>query len=96
MSKTSSDSNVISGGVTAGHSLPFGLQSYLSAKYSIINRVSSSAFITADQNDAHSRDYRLGISRTFLSRFALFAEGSHSTFNPTESRRTPGNMPSTP
>jgi len=90
LSKTSSDSNVISGGVTAGHSLPFGLQSYLSAKYSIINRVSSAAFTTADQNDGHLRDYRLGISRTFLSRFALFAEGSHSTFNPTESRRTPG------
>lgn len=90
LSKTSSDSNVISGGLTAGHSLPFDMQSYLSANYSIINRVSSATFSTADQNDGHSRNYRLGISRNFLSRFALFAEGSHSTFNPTESRRTPG------
>lgn len=90
LAKTSAGTNAVNGSLTAGYTLPFGLQSYLSADYSIINRVSSAAFTTADQNDGHSRDYRLGISRTFLSRFALFAEGSHRTFNPTESRRTPG------
>lgn len=90
LSKTSSDSNVINGSLTAGYSLPLGIQSFLSAEYSVINRVSSAEFSTADQNDGHSRGYRFGISRPFLSRFALFAEGSHTTFNPTDSRRAPG------
>ena len=90
LSKTSSNSNIINGSLTAGYPLPFGMQSYLSADYSVINRVSSPTFATADQNDGHSRAYKLGISKTFLSRFAMFAEGSHTTFNPTESRRLPG------
>ena len=88
--KTSANSNVIRGGLTAGHALPLGMQSYLSATYGVINKLSSSAFTTADQNDGHSRGYKLGLSRTFKSRYALFAEASRNNFNPTESRRTPG------
>ena len=88
--KTSSDSNVISGSLSAGHALPYGLQGVVSADYSITNRLTSPRFSTADQNDGHSRSYRIGLSRTFMSRYSVFAERSLTTFNPMENRFAAG------
>ena len=85
-SKTSSDSNVLSASLSAGHALPLGLQGVLSADYSITNRLTSANFTTADQNDGHSRAFKIGLSRTFMSRYSVFAERSLASFNPTESR----------
>ena len=72
------------------NTLPGSLQSYAAANYNIVNKVSSAAFTTADQNDGHSRAYRAGVSRRLGERFTIFAEANRTTFNPTEARRTPG------
>ena len=90
LAKTAADTNTTGGGLSASYGLPGGIQSYLSANYSIVNKVSSAAFTTADQNDGHSRAYRIGLSRRVADRFTLFAEASRTNFNPTEARRTPG------
>lgn len=72
------------------YTLPGRLQSFASVNYNIVIKVSSAAFTTADQNDGHSRGYAAGLSRRIGSNFTLFAEANQTTFNPTESRRTPG------
>ena len=90
LAKTAADTNTTSGGVSVNYAIPGNLQSYAAANYNIINKVSSATFTTADQNDGHSRIYRAGVSRRIEDRFTIFAEVNRSTFNPTETRRTPG------
>ena len=90
LAKTAADTNTTGGGLSVSYTLPGSLQSFASANYTVINKVSSAAFTTADQNDGHSRAYRAGLSRRVGDRFTLFAELNRTTFNPTESRRTPG------
>lgn len=88
--KTAADTNTTGGGLSLGYTLPGRLQSYAAVNYTVINKVSSSEFTTADQNDGHSRAYKAGVSRPVGDRFTLFAEVNHTKFNPTKSRRTPG------
>ena len=90
LTKTAADTNTTSGGLSVNYTLPGSLQSYATVNYSIINKLSSAAFTTADQNDGHSRAYRAGVSRRLGERFTIFAEANRTTFNPTEARRTPG------
>jgi len=90
LAKTAADTNTTGGGLSVTYTLPGSLQSYAAANYNIINKVSSAAFTTADQNDGHSRTYRAGLSRRLGEYFTIFAEANRTTFNPTESRRTPG------
>jgi len=90
LAKTAADTNTTGGGLSVNYTLPGRLQSFASVNYNIVNKVSSAAFTTADQNDGHSRGYAAGLSRRIGSNFTLFAEANQTTFNPTESRRTPG------
>ena len=85
-SKTSSDSTVATGSLTAAYTLPFKVQSSLTAEYSIVDRIPSKDFTTANQNDGHSRQFRLGLSRSVMPRMTVFAEGRYSAFNPMETR----------
>ena len=61
--KTAADTNTTGGGLSLGYTLPGRLQSYAAVNYTVINKVSSSKFTTADQNDGHSRAYKAGVSR---------------------------------
>lgn len=90
LAKAAADTNTSSVGLGAGYSLPADLRGYVTANYDVINKVSSATFTTADQNDGHSRVYAFGLSRRMAERFTLFAEAKRTSFNPTESRRTPG------
>ncbi len=90
LAKTAADTNTTGGGLSFGYTLPGSLQSFASANYNVVNKVSSAAFTTADQNDGHSRAYRIGVSRSIGDHFTLFAEANRTRFMPTESRRTPG------
>ena len=85
-SKTSSNSTVATGSLTANYTLPFRVQSSLTAEYSIVDRIPSKDFTTANQNDGHSRQFRLGLSRSVMPRMTVFAEGRYSAFNPMETR----------
>jgi hypothetical protein len=49
-------------------------------------RIPSKDFTTANQNDGHSRQFRLGLSRSVMPRMTVFAEGRYSAFNPMETR----------
>ena len=75
-SKTSSNSTVATGSLTAAYRLPFKVQSSATAEYSIVDRIPSNAFTTANQNDGHSRQFRLGLSRAVMPRMTVFAEGA--------------------
>ena len=74
--ETSSSSTVASASLTAVSPLPFNVQSYATAEYSIVNRIPSKNFSTANQNDGHSRSFRLGLSRSITPRLTVFGEGS--------------------
>lgn len=84
--KTASSSTIGAGGLTASYMLPFRIQSYINAEYSIVNRIPSRKFTTANQNDGHSRSFKLGLSRPILPQLIVFAEGSYNAFNPMETR----------
>lgn len=93
--ETSSSSTVASASLTAVSPLPFNVQSYATAEYSIVNRIPSKNFSTANQNDGHSRSFRLGLSRSITPRLTVFGEGSYSAFNPMETRYSRGTVPFT-
>lgn len=92
-SKTSSNSTVATGSLTAAYRLPFKVQSSATAEYSIVDRIPSNAFTTANQNDGHSRQFRLGLSRAVMPRMTVFAEGRYAAFNPMEDRFTQLTIP---
>ena len=92
-SKTSSDSAVATGSLTAAYTLPFKIQSSATAEYSIVDRIPSKDFTTANQNDGHSRQFRLGLSRSVLPQMTVFAEGRYGAFNPMETRYTQMTVP---
>ena len=85
-SKTSSDSTIATGSLTAAYMLPFKVQSSATAEYSIVDRIPSKDFTTANQNDGHSRQFRIGLSRNVMPRMTVFAEGRYAAFNPMEDR----------
>lgn len=84
--RTDSGSTVASGGLTAFYDLPRNFQSYINADYSVVDRIPSTNFSTANQNDGHSRSFKLGLSRSFLPQLTVFAEASYTAFNPMETR----------
>lgn len=84
--KTDPSSTIAAGSLTVGYALPFKIQSYVNAEYSIVNRIPSQNFSTANQNDGHSRSFKLGLSRAILPQLTVFGEGSYNTFNPMETR----------
>ena len=92
LAKTAADTNTTGGGLSLSYTLPGSLQSFAAANYTVINKVTSAEFTTADQNDGHSRAYSAGLSRRIGDRFTLSAEANRTTFNPTEARRTPGTL----
>jgi hypothetical protein len=47
-----------------------------------VNRIPSTNFSTANQNDGHSRSFKLGLSGSLLPQLTLFAEGRYTAFNP--------------
>ena len=91
--KTDPSSTVASGSLTVGYTLPFKVQSYVNAEYSIVNRIPSHNFSTADQNDGHARSFKLGLSRAILPQLSIFGEGSYHSFNPMETRFTRATIP---
>jgi len=84
--KTDPGSTIASGGLTVFYSLPLGIQSYVNSDYSVVNRIPSTKFSTANQNDGHSRSFKLGLSGSLLPQLTLFAEGRYTAFNPMETR----------
>ena len=84
--KTDPSSTIASGSLTVGYALPFKVQSYVNAEYSFVNRIPSRNFTTANQNDGHSRSFKLGLSRAILPQLTVFGEGSYNSFNPMETR----------
>ena len=91
--KTDPSSNIAAGSLTVGYQLPFEVQSYVSAEYSVVNRIPSQNFTTANQNDGHSRSFRLGLSRAIMPRLTVFGEGSYNAFNPMETRYAAATIP---
>ena len=85
-SKTDSSSTVALASLTTDYMLPLKIQSSITAAYSVVNRIPSTRFTTANQNDGHSRGYRIGLSRSFLSRLTAYAEARYDSFNPMEAR----------
>ena len=93
--RTDSSSTIASASLTTGYGLPFKIQSHATAEYSIVNRIPSRKFSTANQNDGHSRSFKLGLSRSILSRLTLFGEASYTSFNPMETRFAAATIPYT-
>jgi hypothetical protein len=91
--ETNPSSTIGAGSLTASYTLPFNVQSYVNAEYSIVNRIPSQKFSTANQNDGHSRSFKLGLSRSILPQVLLFAEGSYIAYNPMETRFTAAAIP---
>ena len=85
-SKTSADSTIAIGSLTAGKKLFSSLQTYATAEYSIVNQIPSSSFVTANQNDGHSRTFKLGASASLIPEITVFAQGTYGAFNPMETR----------
>ncbi len=83
-SKTDPSSNISLVSLTTAYTLPFKVRGHIGAEYSVVNRIPSTSFSTANQNDGHSRGYTLGLSRSLLSRLLVYAEGSYDAFNPME------------
>ena len=92
-SKTAPSSNISLVSLTVGSMLPFKIRGYVGAEYSVVNRIPSTSFSTANQNDGHSRGYRLGLSRSLLSRLLVYTEGSYDAFNPMETRFSQNTIP---
>jgi hypothetical protein len=84
--KTDPASTIGTGSLTAGYQLPFRTNSYVNAEYSIVNRIPSTKFSTVNQNDGHSRSFRIGLSRSILPPLTIFGETSYTAFNPMENR----------
>ena len=84
--KTDPGSIIAAGSLTAFYTLPLEFRSYINAGYSIVDRIPSTNFSTANQNDGHSRSFKLGLSRSLLPQLTLFAEGRYTAFNPMETR----------
>ena len=84
--KTDPGSTIAAGSLTAFYTLPLEFRSYINADYSIVDRIPSTNFSTAKQNDGHSRSFKLGLSRSLLPQLTLFAEGRYTAFNPMETR----------
>ena len=92
-SKTDPASTIALIGLTTGYMLPLKIQSYIGAEYSVVNRIPSASFSTANQNDGHSRGYTLGLSRSILSQLRVYAEGRYAAFNPMETRFSQNTIP---
>ena len=91
--KTDPSSTIASGSLTVGYALPFKVQSYVNAEYSIVNRMPAQNFTTANQNDGHSRSFKLGLSRAILPQLTVFGEASYNSFNPMETRFARNTIP---
>lgn len=89
-SKTSADSTIATASLTTGKKLFETLQTYATAEYSIVNRIPSTSFVTANQNDGHSRTFKLGASAAVIPEITIFAEGTYGAFNPMETRYSAG------
>ena len=92
-SKTSSNSAIAAGSLTAAYTLPFKVQGSATAEYSIVDRIPSKNFTTANQNDGHSQQFRLGFSRSLLPQMTGFVEGRYGAFNPMETRYAQSTIP---
>ena len=85
--KTAADTNTTGGSLSFGYTLPGSLQSFASANYNVVNKVSS-ADTTADQNDAIHAPTDRGVPQHRRSFHAV--RRGHDEVHADGSRRTPG------